>query len=91
MNTEKADHVKQLIDQGLQSLVENLEKGRSALLLVYLAAMARIHRYSFLNIELIQSQFPSATSGQWIPGVKEARTFCQDGRAWNHHLCHGLP
>ncbi len=29
MNTEKTDQVKQLIDQGLKSLVKNLESGKS--------------------------------------------------------------
>jgi len=61
MNTSKTEEVKQLIDQGLASLVENLEHGKSDQLMAYITAMARFHRYSFRNIMLIVSQFPEAS------------------------------
>lgn len=61
MNTSKTEEVKQLIDQGLASLVENLEHGKSDQLVAYITAMARFHRYSFRNIMLIISQFPEAS------------------------------
>lgn len=61
MNTTKTEEVKQLIDQGLASLVENLEHGKSEQLMAYITAMARFHRYSFRNVMLIVSQFPEAS------------------------------
>ncbi|MBL7648018.1 MAG: DUF1738 domain-containing protein [Candidatus Hydrogenedentes bacterium] len=79
MNTEKTDQVKQLIDQGLKSLVENLESGKSDQLVAYLAAMARFHRYSFRNIVLIQSQFPSATRVSGFRAWKKLGRFVKKG------------
>ncbi len=61
MNTTKTEEMKQLIDQGLASLVENLERGKSDRLVAYIAAMAKFHHYSFRNIMLIVSQFPEAS------------------------------
>lgn len=79
MNTEKTDQVKQLIDQGLKSLVANLESGKSDQLVAYLAAMARFHRYSFRNIMLIQSQFPEASKVAGFRAWKKLGRFVKKG------------
>ncbi|MBX3180305.1 MAG: DUF1738 domain-containing protein [Candidatus Hydrogenedentes bacterium] len=79
MNTEKTDEVKQLIDQGLKNLVENLESGKSDQLVAYLAAMARFHRYSFRNILLIQSQFPMASRVAGFRAWKKLGRFVKKG------------
>jgi antirestriction protein ArdC len=79
MNTSKTDQVKQLIDQGLKSLVENLEGGKSDQLQAYIAAMAKFHRYSFRNIMLIVSQFPSATQVAGFRAWKKLNRYVKQG------------
>jgi hypothetical protein len=47
-SAERNNPVQQLINQAVDSLVQQLEAGKSDALTAYLAAMARFHRYSFL-------------------------------------------
>jgi len=47
-SAERNNPVQQLIKQAVDSLVQQLEAGKSDALTAYLAAMARFHRYSFL-------------------------------------------
>ena len=79
MNTEKTDYVKQLIDQGLKSLVENLEGGKSEQLTAYITAMAKFHRYSFRNIMLIVSQFPEASQVAGFRAWKKLGRYVKKG------------
>jgi len=51
----------QLIKQNVDSLIEQLEAGRSDALTAYLTAMSRFHNYSFGNILEIARQKPDAT------------------------------
>src|SRR5580704_7509545 len=53
--------VQQLIKQAVDSLVQQLEAGKSDALTAYLAAMSRFHRYSFGNIMAIARACPAAT------------------------------
>lgn len=50
----------QLIKQNVDSLIEQLEAGRSDALTAYLTAMSRFHNYSFGNILEIARQKPDA-------------------------------
>lgn len=79
MNTSKTEQVKQLIDQGLKSLVENLEAGKSDQLQAYISAMAKFHRYSFRNIMLIVSQFPGATQVAGFRAWKKLDRYVKKG------------
>lgn len=79
MNTSKTEEVKQLIDQGLKSLVENLEGGKSDQLQAYITAMAKFHRYSFRNIMLIVSQFPGATQVAGFRAWKKLNRYVKKG------------
>jgi hypothetical protein len=60
-STERSNPVQQVIRQAVNSLVQQLEAGKSDALTAYLAAMARFHRYSFGNIMAIARQCPAAT------------------------------
>lgn len=80
MNTSKTEHVKQLIDKGLATLVENLERGKSEDLMAYIAAMAKFHRYSFRNIMLIVSQFPEATQVAGFRAWKKLGRYVKQGQ-----------
>ena len=60
-SAERNNPVQQLIKQAVDSLVQQLEAGKSEALTAYLAAMARFHRYSFGNILAIARQCPTAT------------------------------
>jgi hypothetical protein len=55
----KAEQAKKVADDALQVLSEELERGKSATLKAYLAAMARFPRYSLRNTLLIVSQRPT--------------------------------
>ena len=79
MNTSKTEEVKQLIEQGLASLVKNLEHGKSDQLMAYISAMARFHRYSFRNIMLIVSQFPDATQVAGFRAWKKLDRYVKKG------------
>ena len=60
-STEGNNPVQQLIKQAVDSLIHQLEAGKSEALTAYLAAMARFHRYSFGNILAIARACPAAT------------------------------
>ena len=57
---------KELIAANVQSLIEQLEAGKSDALTAYLNAMSRFHNYSFGNILEIARQKPDATR---VPGT----------------------
>ena len=57
----KKDDAKQLADQAIRALQEELKAGRSESLLKYLDAMSRFHNYSWNNCMLIALQMPEAT------------------------------
>jgi N-terminal domain of anti-restriction factor ArdC len=57
----KTEDAKALAESALDTLIAQLNAGRSASLTKYLATMARFHRYSVNNVFLIQSQCPDAT------------------------------
>lgn len=58
MNTDRA---KQLTDEAITRLTEQLDRGKSEALTAFLKTMARFHRYSFWNSLLIAWQKPDAT------------------------------
>jgi antirestriction protein ArdC len=58
MTTEQA---KQLSDNAITRLMEELERGQSDALKTYLNVMSRFHRYSWGNVLLIYSQRPEAS------------------------------
>jgi antirestriction protein ArdC len=57
----KKEEAKQLADQALTDLQQELEAGRSETLQRYLDTMSRFHGYSFGNCMLIGRQMPDAT------------------------------
>ena len=57
----KKDEAKQLADQAIAALQEELKAGRSDKLIQYLNAMSRFHSYSWNNSLLISYQNPEAT------------------------------
>jgi len=57
----KKDDAKQLADQAIRALQEELKAGRSDSLLRYLDSMSRFHSYSWTNSLLIMMQSPEAT------------------------------
>jgi len=66
--------MQKVIAENVKALVEQLERGQSAALTAYLAAMARFHNYSFGNILSIAFHKPDATH---VAGV---RTWNELGR-----------
>lgn len=60
-NSSASRDPQQLISQGVQHLIEQLQNGKSEALISYLCAMARFHKYSFGNVLLIATQRPDAT------------------------------
>jgi antirestriction protein ArdC len=59
--SEKVHAARDLLDQHLQELAEQMAQGKSENLLRYLEFSAQFHSYSFGNILLIWSQKPNAT------------------------------
>jgi antirestriction protein ArdC len=57
----KKDEAKQLADNAIKALQEELKAGRSERLIQYLNAMSRFHSYSWTNSLLIAMQNPEAT------------------------------
>ena len=57
----KKEDAKQLADQAITALQEELKAGRSESLLKYLDAMSHFHNYSWSNCMLIAMQMPQAT------------------------------
>lgn len=58
---ERKERVRQMVGEGFQSLVEELQQGKSEGFLRYLDFGARFHRYSPYNMMLIFLQKPDAT------------------------------
>lgn len=58
---ERAELIKQTLDDALTRLSKDLEAGRSESLTAYLRAMSHFHHYSFNNCVLIMLQRPDAT------------------------------
>jgi len=58
----KLEEVNQRTKEAVDFLVAALESGHSAVLMQYLAAMAKFRNYSFGNIMLIARQKPDATN-----------------------------
>jgi hypothetical protein len=56
----KREDAMKVAEEKLQELAQALEQGRSQVLDDYLAAVARLHKYSFRNLMLITSQCPEA-------------------------------
>jgi len=56
----KTDKARQQIDDAIEELGTQLDKGTSEQLIAYLAAMAKFHNYSWGNIVLISLQRPDA-------------------------------
>lgn len=56
----KREDAMKVAEEKLQELAQALEQGRSQVLEDYLAAVARLHKYSFRNLMLITSQCPEA-------------------------------
>ena len=56
---KREDAIK-MAEEKLQELAQALEQGRSQVLEDYLAAVAKLHKYSFQNLMLIASQCPEA-------------------------------
>jgi hypothetical protein len=52
----KRDEINRRTKEAVEYLVESLQSGRSEVLVQYLAAMGRFHRYSLGNIMLIARQ-----------------------------------
>jgi hypothetical protein len=55
-SAERKNPVQQLINQAVDSLIQQLKAGKSDALIAYLAAMARFYQYSFGNIMAIARQ-----------------------------------
>jgi antirestriction protein ArdC len=66
--SEKVKQATACIDQHLQELAEEMAQGKSARLVQYLNFCAQFHRYSFGNLILAFSQFPTLTR---LAGVKQ--------------------
>jgi antirestriction protein ArdC len=56
------EETKKMVDTAIEQLAAALERGESATLKTYLAAMGRFHRYSWGNAMLICRQRPEATN-----------------------------
>ena len=69
MNSE---NIKQVTNQAIEQLVEDLNQGHSEALTRYLGAMARFRAYSFLNVLLILKQCPNAGR---VAGYKTWQSF----------------
>ncbi|MBX3412582.1 MAG: hypothetical protein KF708_07835 [Pirellulales bacterium] len=75
----KHEEAKQVADEALASLAEELAAGRSQKLLDYLAVMGRFHHYSFGNVLLIAIQRPDATHVAGFNAWKKLGRFVKKG------------
>lgn len=57
----RSERIREISDEALRRLAQDLAAGRSETLKEYLATMARFHKYSWVNTVLIHSQRPGAT------------------------------
>ena len=78
-NTQRENPAQVLIKQAVDSLIQQLEAGKSESLTAYLAAMARFHNYSFGNILAIARQKPDATRVAGIRTWNELGRFVKKG------------
>lgn len=78
-NTQKDNPTQQLIKQAVDFLLQQLEAGKSETLTAYLAAMVRLHSYSFGNILAIARQRPTATRVAGFSTWKELGRFVKKG------------
>jgi len=69
----------QVIKQAVNSLIEQLNQGKSETMTQYLVAMARFHRYSFANLLAIFRARPDATHVAGIRTWNELGRFVQKG------------
>ena len=77
--SQKDNPTQQLIKQAVDHLIEQLEAGKSEILIAYLAAMARFHSYSFANILSIVRARPDATRVAGIRTWNELGRFVKRG------------
>lgn len=68
-----------LIEQAVSNLIDQLEQGHSETLTAYLRAMARFHTYSFGNVLEIARQRPTATRVAGFGKWKELGRFVKRG------------
>jgi len=61
MNTDKKSEISEAVAAATNELIEQLKQGKSEALTQYLEAMGRFRSYSFQNVLLIATQFPTAT------------------------------
>jgi len=78
-NTQRENPAQVLIKQAVDSLIQQLEAGKSEALTAYLTAMARFHNYSFGNILAIARQKPDATRVAGIRTWNELGRFVKKG------------
>ena len=78
-NTQRENPAQVLIKQAVDSLIQQLEAGKSEALTAYLGAMARFHNYSFGNILAIARQKPDATRVAGIRTWNELGRFVKKG------------
>lgn len=57
----KVDSAREAVSTAVDTLIAQLESGKSEQLLNYLSTMSRFHSYSIGNVMLIMSQYPDAT------------------------------
>jgi len=57
----KVDSAREVVSTAVDTLIAQLESGKSEQLLTYLSTMSRFHSYSFGNVMLIMGQRPEAT------------------------------
>lgn len=75
----KVIDVNQKISSALDQLIVDLERGRSQMLVDYLATMSRFHRYSWGNVLLIASQCPHATRVAGLRAWNKVNRFVRRG------------
>jgi len=68
----KVEEAKKIADAQLEKLTEALKSGKSDTLKRYLSTMSKMHRYSFRNLMLIQSQNPDAS---YVAGFQSWKKF----------------
>ncbi len=71
--------IQAIVKQSMDSLIQQLEAGKTESLAAYLAAMARFHSYSFGNIMAIARQRPDATRVAGFVTWKEMGRFVKKG------------
>lgn len=71
--------LKEAVGSAVQSLMEQIQAGKSEALSTYLAAMGRFHSYSFGNVMLIAMQRPTATRVAGFNRWKELNRFVKKG------------